>query len=224
MFQRSLVRVKNAFTPSLAPIGLLLLAQWGMPLWFLPSGVQMGPATRYIVLTLSRFMLIGWALWLERGRWDDFFITRCNLKAALRDGLWIALLFIPIGWLYAQLKLGGVYWLPWQDWPATFLAAFIPAGLQEELAYRGLFLGLLNQRWRIPALWSILVIGVLFGPLHHNRYILRGDFLTLGVVTAFGFLAAWLTLKRRNVAGAIVGHTAMNFLIFVFIGGKVTSL
>jgi len=174
-------------------------------------------------LTLIRFVLIGVVLWLERGRWEDFFLTRRNLKTAIANGLWIALAFIPNGWLYAQLTLGGVYWLPAGEWLITFLAAFIPAGLQEELEYRAFLLGV-TQRWRISPLWAILIISLLFGPVHHNRYLWRGDFLTLGIVTAFGFLATWLTLKRNNVAGAIIGHTAMNFLIFLFIGGKVKSL
>ncbi len=220
---KSASQVRSRFTWSLVPIGLLLLAQWGLPLWFLPSS-NMGPGMRYGILTLFRFLLIGWALWLERGRWDDFFITRQNLKPAILDGVWLALLFIPIAWMYAHLSLGGVYWLPSRDWFSTFLAAFIPAGLQEELAYRALFLGVVNKRWRIPPVWSILLIGLLFGPMHHNRYIWRGDFLTLSIVTAFGFVVTWLTLRRRNVVGAIIGHTAMDFLIFLFIGGKVTTL
>jgi membrane protease YdiL (CAAX protease family) len=218
------VQTKSAFNWSLVPIGLLLLAQWGMPLWLLPSISQVGPGTRYIILTLFRFILIGWALWLERGHWGDFFITRRNLKPALRDGLWLSLLFVPIAWAYAHLSLGGIHWLPRADWLPTFLAALIPAGLQEELAYRALFLGLVNRRWRISSLWSILLIGLLFGPIHHSRYIWRSDFLTLSIVTAFGLVAAWLTLRRQNVAGAIIGHTAMDFLIFLFIGGKVTTL
>lgn len=220
---RLVVQAKNVFTWSLVPISLLLLAQWGFPMWFF-SGVEIGPGVRYVILALVRFLLIGWALWLERGRWSDFFITRRGLKPALRDGLWLSLLFVPIGWAYAHLTLGGIYWLPRQDWVPTFLAAFIPAGLQEELAYRALFLGVLTRRWRISSFWSILLIGLLFGPVHHNRYIWRGDFLTLSIVTAFGFVAAWLTLRRQNVIGAIIGHTAMDFLIFLFIGGRVTTL
>ncbi len=217
-------QTKDSFSWSLVPIGLLLLAQWGMPLWFLPPISKMGPEIRYPLLTLVRFILLGWALWLERGRWDDFFITRRNLKPALQDGVWLALAFVPIGWLYAHLRFGGIYWLPWREWLSTFLAALIPAGLQEELAYRGLFLGVVNRRWRVSALWSILLIGLLFGPVHHNRYIRQGDWLTLSIVTAFGLMAAWLTLRRRNVTGAVIGHTAMNFPIFPFVGGRVTTL
>ena len=192
-------------------------------MWLFPSLAAMDPGLRYGVVTLLHFILIAIALWLERGHWDDFFLTHRNLNLAVRDGLWIGVAFVPIGWLYAQWRLGGVYWLPWDDWLFTFLAALIPAGLQEELAYRGFLLGL-TQRWRFSPAWAILLVGLLFGPLHHNRYLWRGDFLTLAIVTTFGFVAAWLTLKRRNVAGAIIGHTAMNFLIFLFIGGKVTTL
>jgi len=184
----------------------------------------MGPGIRYVVLTLVRFLLIGWALWLERGAWDDFFLTRRNWKPALQDGLGLTLLFVPVAWAYAHLSLGGIYWLPRSDWLPTFLAAFIPAGLQEEVAYRGLFLGVVNRRWNMSPFWSILLIGLLFGPVHHNRYLWRGDFLTLSIVTAFGFVAAWLTLRRQNLLGAVIGHTAMNFLMFLFIGGKVTTL
>ncbi len=220
---RQKVRSSNLLRPSLFPIGLLLLAQWGLPLWFLPS-TNLGPGLRYMILTLVRFLFIGWALWLERGQWEDFFLTRRNWKSAIQDGLWFSLIFVPVAWAYAQIRLGGIYWLPLYDWLPTFLAALIPAGLQEEIAYRGLFLGLLHRRWGLSSFWSIVLVGLLFGPIHHLRYIWRGDWLTLSIVTAFGLIAAWMTLRRQNVAGAIVGHTAMNFLIFLFIGGKITSL
>ncbi|RMD59927.1 CPBP family intramembrane metalloprotease [Candidatus Parcubacteria bacterium] len=217
------LRERFYLTWSLIPIGALYLGRWGLFLWLFPPLARMAPWQRGAWLTLIRFVLIGVVLWLERGRWKDFFITRHNLMSAIQDGLWISVAFIPIGWLYARLTLGGVYWLPVQDWLITFLAAFVPAGLQEELEYRAFLLGV-TQRWKIAPLWAIVLIGLLFGPVHHNRYIWQGDFLTLGIVTAFGFLATWLTLKRQNVAGAIIGHTAMDFLIFLFIGGKVSTL
>lgn len=215
--------MRFSFTWSLVPIALLLLGRWGLFFWSFPWLTVLGSGPRHGALTLIRFVLIALVLWLEGGHWEDFYITRRNLRLALRDGLWMALAFLPVAWLYAHLTLGGVYWLPLGDWLFTFLAALIPAGIQEELEYRAFLLGV-TQRWRIPPLWAILLVGLLFGPLHHNRYIWRGDFLTLGIVTAFGLVAAWLTLRRRNVAGAVVGHTAMNFLIFLFIGGKVASL
>jgi membrane protease YdiL (CAAX protease family) len=208
---------------ALIPIATLYLGRWGLFFWVFPPLANTAPWQRILWVTLIRFLLIALALWLERGHWADFFITRRNGRVAVRDGLWIGLAFLPIGWLYARLTLGGVYWLPVHEWLTTFLAAFILAGLQEELEYRAFLLGV-TQRWNIPPVWAIVVIGLLFGPVHHNRYLWRGDFLTLGIVTAFGFLATWLTLKRSNVAGAIIGHTAMNFLIFLFIGGKVRTL
>lgn len=130
---------------------------------------------------------------------------------------------VPVGWLYARWSLGGVYWLPWNDWAPTLLANFLSAAVPEELTYRSLILGAL-RRWGVRPLWAVLVVGFLFGPVHHNRYLWRGDLFILAVVTAFGLVAAWLTLRRGNVVGAVLGHAMMNFLIFLFIGGKVTSL
>jgi len=56
------------------------------------------------------------------------------------------------------------------------------------------------------------------------RYLLRGDPLIFTLVTTFGVLAAAMTLRHRNLAGAALAHVAMNTLIFVFIGGRVSSL
>jgi membrane protease YdiL (CAAX protease family) len=175
------------------------------------------------VSTALRLVLIGFALILERGRWGDFFLSSQNLKSALRDGLLLSGAFVAVGWFYALLTLGGVYWLPADEWLPTFIAALIPSGLVEELEFRALLLGLLT-RWGMPGHWANLLIAFYFGPIYHNRYLFGGDYLTLAIVFGFGLLAGWLTLRRRNVAGAVIGHTAMNFLIFLFIGGKVSSL
>jgi len=213
---------KSPFTWSLIPIGLLVLGRWGLLYWILrlvavPEGYLWG------IATFLRLVLIGVALALEWGHWDDFFIARRNLGRSLVDGLLMTAAFAGVGWAYAHLTLGGVHWLPWNEWLPTFLAALIPAGLVEELEFRALLLGLL-RRWRMPTLWANLLVGVYFGPVYHNRYIFRGDYLTLGIVFVFGLVAGWLTLRRQNVAGAVIGHTAMDFLIFLFVGGRVSTL
>ena len=60
--------------------------------------------------------------------------------------------------------------------------------------------------------------------VQYVRYLLRGDPLTFILVTTFGVLAAAMTLHHCNLAGAVLAHAAMNTLIFVFIGGRVSSL
>ncbi|RMH05803.1 MAG: CPBP family intramembrane metalloprotease [Nitrospirae bacterium] len=213
----------RAFTWSLVPIGVLYLGRWGLFTLLIPPLGKMDAWQRGAVLVLIRFLLIGVVLWMEWGYWEDFYLTRRNLKKSLLDGVWVGLAFVPIGLVYAKLTLGDVYWLPVREWLITFLAALIPSGLQEEIEYRAFLLGV-TQRWNIPAVWAVVLIGLLFGPVHHNRYIWSGNYVVLGIVTAFGLVVTWLTLKRRNVAGAVVGHTAMDFLIFLFIGGKVSTL
>ncbi len=211
----------RAFAPSsLALQGLLLLAFWGLPAARLPAGL--GPGPRYLALVLLRYLLLGAALARERGRWPVFYLTRENLKAALTEGLVFALAFVPVAWAYARLTLGGVYWLPPGELPATLAAALLLAALPEELAYRGLFLGTL-ARLGAPAWAQVAVTSALFAA-QHVRYLLRGDPLTFTLVAAFGPVAAAMTLRRKNLAGAVLAHAAMNTLIFVFIGGRVSSL
>jgi len=149
---------KSPFTWSLIPIGLLVLGRWGLLYWILrlvavPEGYLWG------IATFLRLVLIGVALALEWGHWDDFFIARRNLGRSLVDGLLMTAAFAGVGWAYAHLTLGGVHWLPWNEWLPTFLAALIPAGLVEELEFRALLLGLL-RRWRMPTLWANLLVGV----------------------------------------------------------------
>lgn len=211
------------FRWSFLPIAALYLSWWGLFFWMFPALADLATDLRHLVLLLLRYSLIALTLLLERGHWDAFFLTRHNLRDSLRDGLWLTLAFIPFGWLHARYLLGGVSWLPVRDWPLVLLTALLTAALPEELGYRAFLLGVF-RRWNIPSSWAILIVGLLFGPLHHNRYIWQGNFLALGIVTAFGFLAAGMTLKRRNVAGAILAHTSMNFIFFLFIGGTLTTL
>ena len=206
--------------PSLALQGLLLLTLWGLPAALLPAGL--GPGLRYLTLSLLRYALLGAALAREHRRWSDFYLTRRNLRPALSDGLVFALAFVPVAWLYARATLGGVYWLPPGELPATLAAALLLAALPEEVAYRGLFLGSL-ARMGAPVWAQVAVTSGLFA-VQHVRYLLRGDPLTFTLVAAFGVVAAAMTLRRRNLAGAVLAHAAMNTLIFVFIGGRVSSL
>jgi len=213
---------RGPFTWSLVPIGLLVVGRWGLFYWALRL-LSLSEEALWGASTLLRLALFGLVFALERGYWGEFFVTRRHLGLALRDGLVMAAVFAGIGWAYAQLTLGGIYWLPLSDWLPTFLAALIPSGLVEEVEFRALLLGLL-RRWGVGAQWANLLVAAYFGPVYHNRYIFGGNYLVLLIVTLFGFVAGWLTLRRGNVASAVIGHTAMNFLIFLFIGGKVTKL
>lgn len=202
---------------------ILLLAQFGFPLWVL-QGIKISSGLRYLILTLFRFLMIFLILIVEKNNINKYYISKINLNKSIKDGIIFTLFFIPIAIGYAYIKLGGIYWIKVNDIFPTFLAALIPAALEEEIAYRGIFLGVLKNKINLSKIISILIIGLIFGPLHHIRYIFRGDFLTLSIVTIFGFFAAWLTIKRKNMWGAVISHAAMDFLIFVFIGGKITNL
>jgi len=213
-------RVRALDPISLALQGLLLLALWGLPAALLPAGL--GPGLRYLALSLLRYVLLGAALAREHSRWSAFYLTRRNLRPALADGLVFALAFVPVAWLYARATLGGVYWLPLGELPATLAAALLLAALPEELAYRGLFLGSL-ARLGAPVWAQVAVTASLFAA-QHVRYLQRDDPLAFAIVTGFGIVAAVMTLRRRNLAGAVLAHAAMNTLIFVFVGGRVSSL
>jgi len=94
-------------------------------------------------------------------------------------------------------------------------------GLDEELAFRGIMLGLLvtalSNRLEIgrlnlghPAMW---VTAVLFGFVHGLRFggALYMDWFHFGMTAVIDLILAWMTLKSRSILMPIVAHNLYNF-------------
>lgn len=98
-------------------------------------------------------------------------------------------------------------------------------GIQEEILYRGILLGLLNTVFIIPRFkflqvhfgLATIIISLLFGLAHginmHNDFSLSFNYFSL-LRTAFdGLLFALLTEKTKNILPAIVFHNLLNLIV-----------
>jgi membrane protease YdiL (CAAX protease family) len=105
----------------------------------------------------------------------------------------------------------------------TFLFQATLPGLQEELLFRGLLLGLLNSffvsNWTVIKVkfgWAAIITSVLFGLAHAVSY--SGSFgihfePMLFVRTVFdGFLFALLVQKTRSIVPAAIYHNLLNLI------------
>ncbi len=93
-------------------------------------------------------------------------------------------------------------------------------GLDEELAYRGIGLGLLvtalSDRVEIgklnlghPAMW---VTAVLFGFVHGFRFtgVIQMHWAHFGLTFGIGLVLGWMTLKSKSILMPIVAHNLYN--------------
>lgn len=111
-----------------------------------------------------------------------------------------------------------------------FLFQFTMPGLDEELAYRGIMLGLLSNslKPRInlgsanlgnPAL---LITSILFG-LSHSIYIddnwsFYHNWFEFFNVFAIGLFLGWITIKSGNILMSILMHNLINTLPKIIFG------
>lgn len=105
-----------------------------------------------------------------------------------------------------------------------FLFQFTMPGLDEELAFRGIMLGLLSNALRPkvklgsvqlgnPAVW---ITSILFGLVHsfgidHNWNFHQNWFEFLNAFT-IGLLLGWMTIKSGSIVMAIFAHNLFNTL------------
>lgn len=99
----------------------------------------------------------------------------------------------------------------------VLVLALVP-GLWEELAFRGLILSNLQDRYR-P--WIAIVISsMLFGLFHISNLLLRGpDEVIMEMIMAAAVSVAWgyVVLKTGSVIPAITSHYCMNVFIWLLV-------
>jgi membrane protease YdiL (CAAX protease family) len=88
---------------------------------------------------------------------------------------------------------------------ANFVVVALVAPVVEELTFRGVGYGLLEQYGRPVA---IVVVGIAFGLAH-------GLVEALPVLAAFGMLLAWLRAKTGSVIPGIVVHSLFNSIALI---------
>lgn len=110
------------------------------------------------------------------------------------------------------------------DLEALFFQITMP-GLEEEFAFHGIMLGLLNTflkrnivLWKInfgnPGVW---ITGILFGLVHGfslgEQWQLQFNYLNFLSTFNFGLLMGWMTLKARSILFPVLTHGLSDFLL-----------
>lgn len=109
----------------------------------------------------------------------------------------------------------------------TLLFTAIMPGLNEELIYRGLLLGLLNKifekRFKLFATnfgWGAILTSLVFGLLHgfslSNSYQFQFDLITIFFTGIYGFIYALIKERSGSLVFPIIAHSTADFFNFFF--------
>jgi membrane protease YdiL (CAAX protease family) len=147
---------------------------------------------------------------------------RLTRQSAAASGLiLVALLIALAGWLDV-LRLDPDFWIRESRWFILILA-LVP-GVWEELAFRGLMLSNLEQRY--PRWVAIVASAVLFGLMHFTNLMLREPAQVLFEVimaTSVGVAWGYLTVKTGSVVPAMFMHYLMNVLIELILAPELSE-
>jgi membrane protease YdiL (CAAX protease family) len=102
----------------------------------------------------------------------------------------------------------------------TLVFQLIIPGIDEEIMYRGVLLGLLMSCIKDKIFFrdyiGILIIAILFGFIHafqlNDGYSIYFDWIYFIQTSFFGFVLGWITIKSRSILLAIIVHNLSNFL------------
>jgi membrane protease YdiL (CAAX protease family) len=106
----------------------------------------------------------------------------------------------------------------------TLLFQLTMPGLDEEIMFRAILLGLLltclKENIKIGQFNfgspSILIIGLLFGLLHGltltDNFSFKFDYLYFLSTFIFGYIWSWITLKSKSILQPLVSHNVSNFI------------
>ncbi len=137
---------------------------------------------------------------------------RLTVMATAASAAILVALLIGAGASLGALEINPNYWINDARWFIVILA-LVP-GIWEELAFRGLMLTNLQQRYH-P--WvAIAVSGVFFGLMHFTNLVLREPSQVVFEVimaTTVGIAWGYLTVKTGSVIPAMILHYLVNMLI-----------
>ena len=108
----------------------------------------------------------------------------------------------------------------------TLIYLAIMPGLNEELVYRGILLGILDKilptRFRLlaaPFGWGAIITSLLFGLLHSfwfdGQLALHFELIAFENSTISGLIFAWLRARTGSLVMPILAHGAEDFLFFL---------
>lgn len=102
-----------------------------------------------------------------------------------------------------------------------FLSTVI--GIEEEIFFRGLLLGLLmsclDEKMLFIKYPAIVISAIYFG-LWHGSFL---NFDYIGIITncCYGYIVGWITIKSRSIIIPVIVHNLINFLGYLLIVIKI---
>jgi membrane protease YdiL (CAAX protease family) len=137
---------------------------------------------------------------------------RLTAAAAATSVLTLTVMLVGLAGALDVLRVDFDFWLEDSRWFIVILS-LVP-GIWEELAFRGLMLSNLQQRYHR---WvAVVVTAFLFGLMHFTNLLLRepGDVLfEVTMATAVGIAWGYMTVKTGSVLPAMASHYLINVLI-----------
>jgi predicted Abi (CAAX) family protease len=109
----------------------------------------------------------------------------------------------------------------------TLLYQLTMPGLDEEIMFRAILLGLLltclKENIKIGQFNfgspSILIIGLLFGLLHGltltDNFSFKFDYLYFLSTFIFGYIWSWITVKSKSILQPVISHSLFNFVAYL---------
>jgi len=109
----------------------------------------------------------------------------------------------------------------------TLIYCVIMPGLNEELIYRGLLLGLLNKLFerKIKLLktyfgWGTILVSIVFGLLHgfqlSDNFQFHFNLVTIILTGIYGFIFALMRERSGSLVFPIIAHSTADFFNFLF--------
>lgn len=192
---------------------------WGVTVLWLDFGF------RTLLGALVLLAVVPWLFGYSRSRpWFGAYLRRVRFSVGFSPGLTIGASAASVA-IMATLIVGAalLFGVPLEDLPSALASpgwfilvlALVP-GLWEELAFRGLILSTLQDRYR-PWI-AILITSLLFGLFHVSNLLLRGpDQVIMEMIMAGVVSLAWgyAVIKTGSLIPAIVSHYCINVFIWL---------
>lgn len=184
-----------------------------------PMGIALDKFDSSLIIIVTILLLTR----LNGENFDSLYLKKGDLKQGLTIGI-MAFLISVIGSVYVanlfgahNLSLERIY--PWLPWILLFICS---NALNEELLFRGLFLGKMQPI--LGRFCSNLVIAIPF-VLHHTGVTYANDaLLFLAYLLPLSLAWGYITQKTDSLLGAFLFHAGTDIPVILVIFSRLTSL
>ena len=140
----------------------------------------------------------------------DFYVTKLKFSRSVILGILVGLLFSILVITFKHIS-GFILFTFADDKLLANLLTLLLISINEELAFRSLILGHLVSRVKVQPDLANLIQAGLFTLAHLPKYYADNPSFLL-IVFLIAIALGYITLRTKNITGAIVAHYLINFL------------